>query len=77
MVVEPYRYRIGDKDVLMTTLTTPIIDEGHFLGVVTVDFSLASLQQHLAGLRPMGVGHVSLLSPAGVVLADADAASIG
>ncbi|WMJ70602.1 methyl-accepting chemotaxis protein [Stenotrophomonas sp. 24(2023)] len=77
-VSEPYAYDIGGKQVLMSTLTTPIIDgAGTFLGVFTVDFSLAALQKHLATLTPMGAGHVELLSPKGVVLASADAAEIG
>ncbi|WDS36812.1 methyl-accepting chemotaxis protein [Pseudoxanthomonas sp.] len=77
VVVEPYTYKIGDKNVLMTTLSTPIIDKDTFVGVVTVDFALSSLQQRIAELRPMGEGHVSLISPAGVVLAGNDASSIG
>ncbi|KAF1014946.1 MAG: Methyl-accepting chemotaxis protein McpU [Stenotrophomonas maltophilia] len=38
-VSEPYAYDIGGKQVLMSTLSTPIIDgSGSFLGVFTVDF---------------------------------------
>ncbi|HYQ25106.1 methyl-accepting chemotaxis protein [Stenotrophomonas sp.] len=76
-VSEPYSYAIGGQQVLMSTLTTPIVENGTFLGVFTVDFSLAALQKHLATLTPMGAGRVELLSPKGVVLAAADAAEIG
>ncbi|WP_422507079.1 methyl-accepting chemotaxis protein [Stenotrophomonas sp. GZD-301] len=76
-VAEPYRYEIGGKPVLMTTLSTPVLDNGTFLGAVTVDFGLAALQERLAALRPMGEGHVELISPAGIVLAAADAKEIG
>ncbi|MDA2877378.1 hypothetical protein PEI39_12285, partial [Streptococcus pneumoniae] len=60
-----------------STLSTPIIENDRFLGVFTVDFSLAALQKHLATLKPMGAGRVELLSPKGVVLASANAAEIG
>jgi methyl-accepting chemotaxis protein len=75
-VSEPYAYDIAGQQVLMSTLSTPIIENGRFLGVFTVDFSLAALQKHLATLKPMGAGRVELLSP-GVVLASANAAEIG
>ena len=76
-VSEPYAYDIGGQQVLMSTLSTPIVENGTFLGVFTVDFSLAALQKHLATLTPMGAGRVELLSPHGVVLASANAAEIG
>ena len=76
-VAEPYTYEIGGQKVLMTTLSTPVIDDGTFLGVVTVDFALAALQKHLAALRPMGEGHVELISPGGIVLAAEDPNEIG
>ncbi len=76
-VAEPYRYEIAGKPVLMTTLSTPVLDNGSFLGAVTVDVALAALQQHLAELRPMGEGHVELISPGGIVLAAQNASEIG
>jgi methyl-accepting chemotaxis protein len=76
-VAEPYRYEIAGKPVLMTTLSTPVLDKGEFLGAVTVDFGLAALQERLAALRPMGEGHVELISPGGIVLAAKDAREIG
>jgi len=76
-LVEPYSYTINGKQVLMTTLSIPIVEQERFLGVVTVDFALSSLQEHLSRLSPMGEGHVELLSPAGRVLASRDPAGIG
>ncbi|MDR6673025.1 methyl-accepting chemotaxis protein [Xanthomonas sp. 1678] len=76
-VVEPYVYEIGGTKVLMTTLTTPIMEDGKFLGIINTDFGLDKLQQRLAKLRPLGEGHVRLLSPGGAVIADRDAALVG
>ena len=76
-VAEPYRYTIGDRQVLMTTLSAPVIEEGRFLGAFTVDVALAALQERLSSVHPMGAGSVELLSPSGVVLTAADPAEIG
>ncbi|WOB49243.1 methyl-accepting chemotaxis protein [Xanthomonas hydrangeae] len=77
IVAGPYDYQIGGKPVLMTTLSTPIMDQGRYVGVVSVDFALAALQKRLGALRPMDDGYVELISPAGVILASRDAARIG
>ncbi len=77
IVAGPYDYQIGGKPVLMTTLSTPILDQGKYVGVVSVDFALAALQKRLSALRPMDDGYVELISPAGVILASRDAARIG
>ena len=77
MLMEPFTYAINGKQVLMTTLAMPIVEDGRFLGVVTVDFALSALQERLSQLSPMGEGHVELLSPAGSVLASRDPAEIG
>ena len=77
MLVEPYEYEIGGNKVLMTTLSMPIVENDAFLGMVTVDFALSSLQQRLSKLTPMGEGHVVLLSPAGRVLASKNPAEVG
>ncbi|OAX66625.1 chemotaxis protein [Xanthomonas translucens pv. arrhenatheri] len=76
-VVEPYLYEIGGAKVLMTTLTTPVLEDGKFLGVVISDFGLDKLQQRLSKLRPLGKGQVRLLSPGGAIIADRDPAVVG
>ena len=77
IVVEPYEYVIGGQKVLMTTMATPVIDKGEFVGVVTVDVGLKSLQESIAKLRPMGEGYVRVLSPAGAIVADRDPGKVG
>ncbi|OAX55586.1 HAMP domain-containing protein, partial [Xanthomonas graminis] len=76
-VVEPYLYEIGGAKVLMTTLTTPVLEDDKFLGVVISDFGLDKLQQRLSKLRPLGKGQVRLLSPGGAIIADRDPAMVG
>jgi len=76
-VLEPYSYEIGGKKGLMTTLAMPIIEDGQFLGVTTVDFALQSLQERLSQMHPMQHGYVRLLSPAGTIIADRDPTRVG
>jgi len=77
VVAEPYVYKIAGKDVLMTTLSTPVVQDGTYLGVMTVDFALQSLQERIGKLTPMGAGFVRLVTPGGVLIADRDAARVG
>ena len=71
-VLNPYKYSFsGDpKDaILQTSLITPIIHNGKFLGVVGVDASLEQLQKKFRGIHPMGDGMVFLISNNGVFVA--------
>ncbi|MFT3668544.1 MAG: methyl-accepting chemotaxis protein [Pseudoxanthomonas sp.] len=77
VVAEPYVYKIAGKDVLMTTLSTPVVQDGTYLGVMTVDVALQSLQERVGKLTPMGAGFVRLVTPGGVLIADRDAARVG
>ncbi|GGD41655.1 methyl-accepting chemotaxis protein [Pseudoxanthomonas indica] len=77
IVIDPYTYEIGGQKILMTTMATPMVEDGKFLGVVTIDVALKSLQESISKLRPLGAGYVRLLSPAGTVVADRDASKVG
>ncbi|MFC4062767.1 methyl-accepting chemotaxis protein [Planomonospora corallina] len=69
LVVEPYVYPVNGKDVLMTTATAPIMLDGAFHGVVTVDLALADLRTALLAEKPYGTGYLALATAAGSVLA--------
>jgi methyl-accepting chemotaxis protein len=64
-IIEPYRYQVGDKAVIMTSLVTPIVIDGKVLGVVGLDLDLAAIQERLAKITPYETGQVSLISAAG------------
>ncbi|MFH0967862.1 MAG: cache domain-containing protein, partial [Methanobacteriota archaeon] len=44
-VTEPYSYNAGGKDVMMGSLTAPIIINGTFIGIAGVDLELTGLNQ--------------------------------
>ncbi len=76
-LIEPYVYPIGGKDVLMTTMVSPILLEGRFVGAAGADLPLAGLSERLAKLEPVPGGRVSLMSNGGLYVADADAQRLG
>lgn len=69
-LMEPYYYKIDDKDVLLTSLVIPIIDEnGNFLGIVGADIALDTLQAKVNSAKPMG-GHSFVITDKGLIAAN-------
>jgi methyl-accepting chemotaxis protein len=69
-VLDPYFDNVGDKQTLMTSIAFPLQLNGKTVGVMGLDISLESLQQlSQAGNRELfdGNGHVSIISPAGML----------
>ncbi|WP_269532218.1 methyl-accepting chemotaxis protein [Chitinimonas sp. BJYL2] len=71
-LIEPYLYKVMGKDVLMTSLMSPLIVNGQFVGVVGADYPLAGLQAQLGRIKPFGTGSVTLLSHTGLYATHAD-----
>jgi len=69
-VVEPYTSQVEGRDVLMSSISVPLIANGQVLGVVGMDVSLDTLQKLAAQLGQdlySGASEVSILSPAGQI----------
>ncbi|OBZ92818.1 chemotaxis protein [Pararhizobium polonicum] len=77
VVIEPYKYTIDGKDVMMTTLVGPVTVDGKPLGVIGIDIALDSLTSKLAGMKPLGDGNVALVSQGGNLLAHVNPANLG
>ncbi|MBN3853992.1 methyl-accepting chemotaxis protein [Paraburkholderia sp. Ac-20340] len=76
-IVEPYTYPIDGKVMLMTTVSAPVVVDGRFRGVVTVDIPLDKLQAGLNAIHPYGTGYVTLVSNGGTVISTPEAAKLG
>lgn len=76
-VVDPYSYEINGAQVLMTTAVAPVLVDGSFAGVVTVDLGLDALSAGIADVRPYDTGYAALLSGSGAVVAHPDSAQAG
>jgi len=77
VLMEPYEYPVGGKPVLMTSLMSPIMVNGRFIGVVGADYGLAQLQQEFALTRPFGIGTIMLVSNLGLYVTHPDPARLG
>ncbi|MBB4239025.1 methyl-accepting chemotaxis protein [Rhizobium esperanzae] len=77
LVIEPYSYAIDGKDVLMTSVTKPIIIDGKAVGVAGLDLSLQDTNKALSSVRPMGAGFLGLVTSAGKIVSHPDASLIG
>ncbi len=77
VVLDPYYYEIGGKDVLITSLVVPIIHEGKFVGVAGLDIALDTFQDMIKGIKPFETGYASLISNNGIYVGHADNEKVG
>lgn len=67
VILEPYSNPYNGVEVLLTSIAAPIVVDGIFLGSVTPDFSLDTLQQLINAIKPYkGAGYAELLSQSGL-----------
>jgi len=76
-LIEPYVYPVAGKDVLMTTMVTPVLVGGQFAAAVGSDVPLSDLSARLSALEPVPGGRVSLISNGGLYVAVHDKARLG
>jgi len=76
-LIDPYSYKVGGKDVLMTSVAVPIKKGGAVIGVAGIDIELSMLQVLVEGIKPYETGVAAIFSNAGVVAAHFDKARLG
>jgi len=67
-LIDPYTYKIGGKDVYLTSLVVPIMENNKFVGLVGADFMIKPIQDMMAKMKPMG-GYTALITGSGVIIA--------
>jgi methyl-accepting chemotaxis protein len=67
--VPPYRDLDTDGQVLMTSVTMPILKGSNAVGVVGVDIELEFIQHLIDDIKPHATGYAMLLSDRGAILA--------
>lgn len=68
-LTEPTTYLVQGKNITMASIVVPIIREGRFVGVVSVDTSLDYLQTEIEKVRPLG-GFAEIVSTSGIYVAN-------
>ena len=76
-LVPPFIYPVEGKDVLMSTVSVPVMADGKGIGIATVDFDMTKLQETLAKIKPLGSGEVMLVSNVGTWSAIGDPKALG
>ncbi|WKV95706.1 methyl-accepting chemotaxis protein [Pseudomonas sp. H22_DOA] len=80
-LLDPYSDTVGTKEMLMTTISVPLIVEGKTIGVAGVDIALDALQGAAVESQRYlfnNAGHMLIVSGSGVLAADSsDAAKVG
>ena len=74
---EPHAYPVNGKDVMMSSLNVPILVNGVFRGVCSVDFQLTRLADILGAVKVIDGGRLSLLSNGGLYASHPDATRKG
>jgi sigma-B regulation protein RsbU (phosphoserine phosphatase) len=72
---EPY-FDKGGGETLMATYSSPIIQNGRFIGVLTMDLSLKELQEAITSIHILKSGYAFLLSKEYKILVDPDSSKI-
>ncbi len=62
VLLEPSPFKVGDKEVLKTTIVIPIMDKGKVAGAVGIDFTLQNLGELLAKQKISHGGYAALVS---------------
>ncbi|QGW79110.1 HAMP domain-containing protein [Pseudomonas alkylphenolica] len=80
-LLEPYSDTVGGKQVLMTSITVPLLQNGKVIAIAGVDISLDTLQAAAAKAQQElfnGAGHLLIVAPSGLLAANSDdAAKVG
>ncbi len=69
-ITEPTTYKVNGKNVSMASVVLPIIDKsGDFMGVVSFDYQLDTLQSNIKNVKALNGGAV-LISKSGSIIAN-------
>ncbi|WVU44584.1 methyl-accepting chemotaxis protein [Pseudomonas sp. ZY71] len=77
-LLDPYADTVGGKEMLMTTISVPLIVDGKAIGVVGVDIALDALQAAAVDSQRNlfnNAGHMLIVSGSGVLAADSSNAT--
>ena len=69
-IVPPYRDLFTPDNVLMSSITAPVRENGRILGVVGVDIELEFISGMIKEITPYDTGYAMLISDSGAIIAD-------
>jgi methyl-accepting chemotaxis protein len=73
LMIEPYDYSTAQgAKLVLTSPTVPIVDNGKFLGIVSVDITLNTVIDLVNSIKPYDVGYAILVDSSGNVVSHPD-----
>ncbi|MCB9097518.1 MAG: methyl-accepting chemotaxis protein [Arcobacter sp.] len=76
-ITEPYNYNIDGKNILLTTVSSPVYFEGKFIGAVGVDFSLESFNKKTSEIKLFDSGYGTIIDAYGKVISHPNIENLG
>jgi len=76
-ITEPYQYLVNGKEILITTIATPLYKNGQFNGAVGVDIALDTINELVSKIKVYENGYVSVIDQYGIVLSHPNKEFIG
>ncbi len=75
--LEPYVYPVAGREILITSLVSPIMVDGTFVGIAGIDFDLETLTDLVGEIHPFESGYAILLSDTNILVAHPDRGRVG
>jgi len=76
-ITEPYKFEVDGKEVLNTTVSTPMYHDGKFIGVVGIDISLDKIVKRVSKISIFDNGFTYLVSNEGTIIAHPNSKFLG
>ncbi|KKO54209.1 methyl-accepting chemotaxis protein [Paenibacillus sp. DMB20] len=76
-ILDPYKWTIGNEDVMMTSLVVPIKDGSKVIGAVGIDIDLEKLQEMMDQFKLYETGYAHIYSNTGTIVTLPDKSQIG
>jgi methyl-accepting chemotaxis protein len=76
-LIEPYYYPVGGKNVLITSVTVPVMKNRQVIGVAGIDIDLTDIQNMVEAIKPYGEGVAGIFSSTGLIVAHPDPSRLG
>jgi len=76
-ITEPYKFEVDGKQVLNTTVSTPMYHNGKFVGVIGIDISLDEIVKRVSKISIFDNGFTYLVSNEGTIIAHPNSKLLG
>lgn len=76
-ITDPTTYKVAKGDVTMISISSPIIINGKFMGVVGVDIDVEKIINQNKKIKLFDTGYTKIISSSGVMIAHKDISKIG